>query len=65
LHPDGTYELFLIDYTTDSKTYLLPGDVVIDLLPPRSLIGRSAPTRSPLPTVTSTTTQAPYPIPTR
>jgi hypothetical protein len=65
LHPDGTYELFLIDYATDSKTYLLPGDVFVDLVPPRALIGHDAPKQPPPFVATLTTTPALYPVSTR
>jgi hypothetical protein len=64
-HPDGTYELLLIDYSIKASTYLEPGDELIGVTPPTSLFGHTAPLPTEFPPSIPTSTPAPYPIPTR
>ena len=48
-HPDGTFEAFLIRYEMDlSELPLEPEDVIINLVPPSSLMGHRRPRVTPL-----------------
>lgn len=62
-HPDGTFQKILFKYNTDPKDLpLRPSDVLVQIVPPASIIGHFALTPFVL-SSTATSTLQPYPGP--